>query len=80
MSKLTRFTVSLDDDLLNRFDTHIAKEGCPTRSKAISDLISDVLVKQEWKTGKEVAAAITIVYDHHKRNLTNQLIKVQHDD
>lgn len=79
MSKLTRFTVSMDDDLLNRFDGQIKKNGCPTRSKAIVDLISNALVKQEWKTGKEVAAAIIMVYDHHKRGLSTKLTHVQHD-
>ncbi len=79
MSKLTRFTVSMDDGLLGRFDEQIKKNGCPTRSKAIVDLISNALVKQEWKTGKEVAAAIIMVYDHHKRGLSTKLTHVQHD-
>ena len=79
MSKLTRFTVSMDDGLLGRFDDQIRKNGCPTRSKAIVDLISNALVKQEWKTGKEVAAAIIMVYDHHKRGLSTKLTHVQHD-
>lgn len=55
MSKLTRFTVSLDDGLLARFDAQIKRDGYPTRSKAVADLISDALVKEEWETGKEVA-------------------------
>lgn len=79
MSKLTRFSVSLDDSLLERFDKQITKAGYPTRSKAISDLISDALVKHEWKTGQDVAAAIIMVYDHHKRDLSNKLTHIQHD-
>ncbi len=79
MSKLTRFTVSLDDGLLERFDEQIKKAGCPTRSKAIADLIGDALVKQEWKTGEEVAAAIIMVFDHHKRGLSTKLTHVQHN-
>ncbi len=69
----------MDDGLLGRFDEQIKKNGCPTRSKAIVDLISNALVKQEWKTGKEVAAAIIMVYDHHKRGLSTKLTHVQHD-
>jgi len=79
MSELTRFTVSLDHGLLARFDDQIKKEGCPTRSKAIADLIGDAVVKHEWKTGKEVVAAIIMVYDHHKRGLSTKLTHVQHD-
>ena len=79
MSKLTRVTVSLDDGLLARFDDQIKKAGYPTRSKAIADLIGDALVKHEWEGGKEVAAAIILVYDHHKRGLSTKLTHVQHD-
>jgi len=79
MSKLTRFSVSLDDSLLSRFDEQIRKDGYPTRSKAVADLISDALVKHEWKSGAEVAAAIIMVYDHHKRDLSNKLTHIQHD-
>lgn len=79
MSKLTRISISLDDDLLARFDAQNSSSGYPTRSKAITDLIRDSLVKQEWKAGKDVAAAIIMVYDHHKRGLSTMLTHVQHD-
>ncbi|NCC51706.1 MAG: nickel-responsive transcriptional regulator NikR [Spartobacteria bacterium] len=78
-SKLTRFSVSLDEGLLDRFDTDIEAEGYPTRSKAIADLISNSLIRKEWLSGKEVAAAIIMVYDHHKHGLTNRLTRIQHD-
>jgi CopG family transcriptional regulator, nickel-responsive regulator len=79
MSTLSRFSVSLDKDLLDKFDTQVEKHGYPTRSKAIADLIRESLVLEEWKSGKEVAAAIVLVYDHHKRDLANRLTHVQHD-
>ncbi len=79
MSTLSRFSVSLDKALLGRFDRQIGKQGYPTRSKAIADLIRESLVLEEWKSGKEVAAAIVLVYDHHKRDLANRLTHVQHD-
>jgi CopG family nickel-responsive transcriptional regulator len=79
MSNLTRFSVSLDQPLLERFDRQIKKDGYPTRSKAVADLISEALVKHEWKEGKEIAAAIVMVYDHHKRGLSTKLTHVQHD-
>lgn len=79
MSDLARFTVSLNDGLLARFDEQIKRNGYPTRSKAVADLIGDALVRQEWKTGKDVAAAIILVYDHHKRGLSTKLTHVQHD-
>ena len=80
MSKLIRFGVSLDSALLSEFDKHIKSKSCPTRSKAIEDLIREVLVVKEWEDGvNPVAGAITVVYDHHKRALVNNLLDIQHD-
>ncbi len=79
MSKLVRFSVSIDEALLGSFDRHIEGDGYPTRSKAIADLMRDSLVRHEWKAGKKVAAAIILVYDHHKRDLSNRLIHIQHE-
>ena len=78
MSSLSRFSVSLDTSLLRKFDSKIDAQGYPTRSKAIADLMRESLVQEEWKTGKEVAAAIILVYDHHKRGLSDELNEIQH--
>ncbi|MCC7210349.1 MAG: nickel-responsive transcriptional regulator NikR [Candidatus Brocadia sp.] len=79
MSSLVRFGVSLEKELLKRFDERIKERKYTNRSEAIRDMIRDDLVKKEWQEGKEVAGSITIVYDHHKRELTNFLIDIQHD-
>ncbi len=77
---LTRFSVSLDDDLLQQFDSKIRADRCPTRSKAVGDLIRGSLVETEWRSGHEVAGAIVLVYDHHKRDLAVKLTEIQHRD
>ncbi|MFH0754785.1 MAG: nickel-responsive transcriptional regulator NikR [Candidatus Omnitrophota bacterium] len=79
MSKVIRFGVSLEKALLDHFDGRIRKNGYANRSEAIRDLIREDLVKVEWQEGKEVAGAITLVYDHHKRDLLNRLMDIQHD-
>ncbi|TET42708.1 MAG: nickel-responsive transcriptional regulator NikR [Elusimicrobia bacterium] len=79
MADLVRFGVSLEKELLAKFDKHIKKNNYPTRSKAIGDLIRENLIKKEWIEGKEVVGAITLVYNHHKRELVNRLTGVQHD-
>ncbi len=79
MASLKRFTVSIPKKLVDQFDAQSQREGYPTRSKAIADLIAQSLVKQEWKESSNVAAAIILVYDHHKRNLSNELTRIQHD-
>ena len=79
MAGLKRFSVSIEEALLSRFDRLIEARGYPTRSKAVSDLIRDSLVEAEWQGGKEVAAAVVMVYDHHRRNLSERLTSIQHD-
>ncbi|MCK5850175.1 MAG: nickel-responsive transcriptional regulator NikR [Kiritimatiellae bacterium] len=79
MSDLTRFSVSLDKSLLDEFDKQTELAQYPTRSKAIADLIINSLVKKLWSGGKTVSGAIILVYDHHKRGLTNKLTHIQHD-
>lgn len=79
MSNLTRFGVSIERNLVSGFDALIQKRKCGNRSEAIRDLIRRELVEQEWADDKVVAGAITLIYDHHKRDLLNRLTAVQHD-
>lgn len=76
---LTRLSISLDDALVRGFDAKIKADRCPTRSKAIGDLIRSSLVQSEWRKGDEVAGALVLVYDHHKRDIVQRLTDVQHD-
>jgi CopG family nickel-responsive transcriptional regulator len=76
---IKRFGISLDPVLLKRFDSLIAKKGYVNRSEAIRDLIREILVKEEWEIGnKETVGAITIVYSHDTRELTDTLTELQH--
>lgn len=76
---LVRFGISLDNILLERFDSLIEKKGYANRSEAIRDLIRDSLVMEEWEsTIAETVGTITIVYSHDKRELTDTLTELQH--
>ncbi len=79
MARLVRFGVSLEEGLLRDFDKHIRSGGYKNRSEAIRDLIRDGFVKKEWSQDKEVAGAVILVYDHHKKELVNRLTSIQHD-
>ena len=79
MPNVIRFGVSLEKELFDHFDRRLKAKGYTNRSEAIRDLIREDLVEVEWQEGKEVAGAITLVYDHHKRDLLNRLMDVQHD-
>jgi CopG family transcriptional regulator, nickel-responsive regulator len=79
MSELVRFGVSLEKTLLEKFDKFIKERNYTNRSEAIRDLIRQELIKKEWLQGEDVAGTITLVYDHHKRELQSKLIDIQHD-
>jgi len=82
MSNLIRFGVSLDRDLLKRFDDYLSEKGYENRSEAIRDLIRDTLVSREWETAdptEERMAVVSIVYDHHESDLPSKLTELQHE-
>ncbi|MBU1726087.1 MAG: nickel-responsive transcriptional regulator NikR [Candidatus Omnitrophica bacterium] len=78
MSNLVRFGVSLEKELLQGFDSRIKEQNYTNRSEAIRDLIREDLVRKAWQEGKEIAGAITMIYDHHKREVVNKLMDIQH--
>jgi CopG family nickel-responsive transcriptional regulator len=78
MSKLVRFGVSIEEELLKRFDEEIDKKGYSNRSEAIRDLIREQIVAEEWSSDEETVGTITIVYDHHTRDLSANLTHIQH--
>jgi CopG family nickel-responsive transcriptional regulator len=79
MSSLYRFGVSLEKDLIDEFDKHIEGRNYKNRSEAIRDMIRAELVRKQWLCDNEVAGAVTMSYDHHKRELVNKLMDIQHD-
>lgn len=79
MDVVTRFGVSLDGDLLRKFDEVIAQEGYASRSEAIRDLIREKLVGSECTNpGEEVVGTLTMLYNHHAPGLVEQIIHKQH--
>ncbi len=79
MSELKRFGISIDEELLKRFDKEIVEKGYSNRSEAIRDLIRSQLVELEWEDeSEEVAGTITLVYNHHTRGLSDLLTELQH--
>jgi len=79
MGRIRRFSISIDKELLRKFDKYIKEKKYPTRSKAVEDLMRSALVEREWLEGKEVVGALVIVYNHHKRELVAKLTDTGHD-
>ncbi|MBI9020869.1 MAG: nickel-responsive transcriptional regulator NikR [Verrucomicrobia bacterium] len=76
---MERFSISMDDGLLAKFDRHLGAHGYSNRSEAVRDLVRKVLVDEEWNAGEEVVGVITLVFDHHQRQLQDKLTELQHD-
>ena len=79
MAETVRFGISIDERLLNRFDALIEEKGYVNRSEAIRDLIRNALVEEEWaKENLEAVGTVSLVYDHHTRDLSDKLTEHQH--
>lgn len=79
MSSLIRTGISLERELLEKFDRLIERKGYQNRSEAIRDLVRDHFVQEEVVSNREVVGTLTLVYDHHQPKLSEQLIEAQHD-
>lgn len=79
MAGLSRFTVSIETELLNRYLKLSKRQGAKNRSEAIRNLMREALVREEWTGDAEIVGTVTIVYDHHKRELMDRLTNIQHD-
>ena len=81
MSEIVRFSVSLEDDLLEKFDRYCRDEQFATRSEAVRQLIRDTLTARAWGSqSQDAVGTLTLVYDHHRTQLGDRLTKLQHDN
>ncbi len=74
-----RFGVSLEEDLLESLDRLVSRHHFPSRSQAIRFLIRKNDVEVQWDRNMEVAGALVLIYDHHKRDIQKQMTALQHD-
>jgi CopG family nickel-responsive transcriptional regulator len=79
VAELVRFGVAMDKALLQRFDELVESRGFENRSEALRDLVRRELDQDTWQRGGITCATITLVYDHHVRELTERLTEIQHD-
>ena len=80
MSALERVSLAIEKELIERFDALVERDGKANRSEAIRDLIRNRLVEEEVAQARgELVATVTIVYDHHKRELADRLVSAGHD-
>ena len=74
-----RFGVSLEEPLLRDLDGLVIKHRFPNRSQAIRFLINQYKVEDKWCEDEDVAGALVLIYDHHKRDVQKHMTSIQHD-
>ena len=78
-AKLVRLSLSIEETLFKKLEKIVRLSGYQNRSEFVRDMIRDRLVETEWEKGDTpVLCAITIVYNHHKRELSEKLTELQH--
>lgn len=80
MTDLARFGISIDPHLLDSFDRLITTKGYVNRSEAIRDMIRNALVEDQVERvdTTPTVGTVTLVYDHHTRDLSDKLTEHQH--
>jgi CopG family nickel-responsive transcriptional regulator len=69
----------MEQELLDRFDRLIEADKLATRSEAIRQLVWEKLTAVAWTAdASDVAASLTLIFDHHKTKLTDKMLEVQH--
>ena len=71
-NSLIRFGVSIESDLLNRYDNLIQQKGYSNRSEALRDLIRDSLVQQDYLSDLPIVGSLTLIYNHHSHDITHK--------
>lgn len=76
---VSRFGVSLEGELLEALDDYVVENNFPNRSQAIRQLIERNLVEKKWQCNNYVAGAVTLIFDHQRRELLNRITDIQND-
>jgi CopG family nickel-responsive transcriptional regulator len=77
-NSLIRFGVAMESSLVEQLDVMAAQRGC-NRSELLRDLTRAEMSKTLIEGHVPAFAAVTLVYNHHVRELSERLTALQHD-
>ena len=77
---IVRFGVSMPASIAASLDAWRIKNGYPSRSEAVRDLVRERMVADQWEVGDdaEMVGVVTLVYKHATRELADNLTEMQH--
>ncbi len=76
---VVRFGVSFEKEVLDALDEYVLENKFSNRSQALRQLVNKHIVEKKWLCNNLVAGAVTLVYDHHKREIANHLALIQRE-
>ncbi len=76
---VSRFSISLEKELLSELDLYADDNNFANRSQAVRHLIEKNIVEKKWHCNNIVAGAIVMTYDHHKKDITARSNDIQHN-
>lgn len=74
---VSRFGVSLDEELLKALDNYVSENGFANRSQAIRHLIEKNMVEEKWKCDNIVAGAVVLVFNQSKTDILKKSSEIQ---
>jgi CopG family transcriptional regulator, nickel-responsive regulator len=78
VSDLVRLSFSIESSLYEKMETLVKQRGYENRSEFIRDLVRKELVQDDWKDDKDAVGTLTLVLDHHQRELGQKMNNFQH--
>ena len=79
MSDLMRVSFTIERSLYDELEKLLATTRYENRSEFIRDLVRERIVRDSWRRNEEAVGTITMVYDHHQRDLSGAITQVQHE-
>jgi CopG family nickel-responsive transcriptional regulator len=76
---VSRFGVSLEEDLLKALDKYVTENNFANRSQAVRHLIEKNIVEKKWQCNNVVAGAIALLYEHQKKEISTKSNDIQHE-
>lgn len=76
---VTRFSISLEKQLLDELDIFADDNNFANRSQAVRHLIEKNIVEKKWHCNNMVAGAVVMIYDHHKKDILARSNEIQHN-
>jgi CopG family transcriptional regulator, nickel-responsive regulator len=74
---VSRFGVSLEEELLTALDQYVSENNFSNRSQAIRYLVEKNLAEHKWKCDNLVAGAIVMVYSNMKPEIRTRSAEIQ---